>query len=59
MKYVLSVVICCALWPLGAAAQDDQTLADVRQELTVLNVEIQKLRRELSTTGTAQANYNV
>ncbi|MFT4706696.1 MAG: tol-pal system protein YbgF [Ascidiaceihabitans sp.] len=59
MKYVLSVVICCALWPLGAAAQDDQTLADVRQELTVLNVEIQKLRRELSTTGTAQGGTGV
>lgn len=43
-----------ALLPLGAAAQSqDQTLADIRQELTVLNVEIQKLKRELSTTGTA------
>ena len=29
----------------------DQTLADIRQELTVLNVEVQKLRRELSTTN--------
>lgn len=34
-----------------ARAQDGQTLADIRQELTVLNLEIQKLRRELSTTG--------
>ncbi|WP_136634690.1 tetratricopeptide repeat protein [Pseudooceanicola onchidii] len=43
-----------ALLPLGAQAQSqDQTLADIRQELTVLNVEIQKLKRELSTTGTA------
>jgi tol-pal system protein YbgF len=41
------------LLPLGAAAQDSQTLADIRQELTVLNVEIQKLKRELSTTGTS------
>lgn len=32
-------------------AQDKQTLADIRQELTILNVEIQKLKRELSTTG--------
>jgi tol-pal system protein YbgF len=54
MKYALSVVICCALWPFGAAAQDAQTLADVRQELTVLSVEIQKLGRELLTTGTSQ-----
>jgi tol-pal system protein YbgF len=29
----------------------DQTLADIRQELTVLNVEVKKLRRELSTTN--------
>ena len=35
-------------------AQDDQTLADIRQELTVLYVEIQKLKRELSTTGAPQ-----
>lgn len=35
-----------------AAAQDrDQTLADIRQDLTVLFVEMQKLKRELSTTG--------
>ncbi|TNF59645.1 MAG: tol-pal system protein YbgF [Rhodobacteraceae bacterium] len=41
-----------ALAPVGAVAQDNtQTLADIRQELTVLHVEIQKLRRELSTTG--------
>ena len=53
MKYAFRVVICCVLWPLAATAQDDQTLADVRQELTVLNVEIQKLKRELSTTGMA------
>ena len=39
--------------PLPVLAQDAQTLADIRQELTVLNVEIQKLRRELSTTGGA------
>lgn len=47
-----------ALMPLAtlapASAQSrDETLADIRQELTVLNVEIQKLKRELSTTGTA------
>lgn len=35
-----------------AAAQDrEQTLADIRQELTVLFVEMQRLKRELSTTG--------
>lgn len=47
-------VLCAAalmLLPLPAAAQDDQTLADIRQELTVLYVEMQRLKRELSTTG--------
>ena len=39
--------------PFAAFAQDDQTLADVRQELTFLFVEVQKLKRELSTTGGA------
>ena len=34
-------------------AQDAETLADIRQELTVLYVEMQKLKRELSTTGGA------
>lgn len=35
----------------GFAQGNDETLADIRQELTVLYVEIQKLKRELSTTG--------
>ncbi|MEO1536347.1 MAG: tetratricopeptide repeat protein [Pseudomonadota bacterium] len=39
-----------------AAAQDAQTLADIRQELTVVFVEMQKLKRELSTTGGVNSN---
>jgi tol-pal system protein YbgF len=40
-----------------AAAQDRaQTLADIRQELSILFVEVQNLRRELSTTGGPQTN---
>lgn len=46
----LSLVAGLAL-PQGAAAQDGQTLADIRQEMSVLFVEVQRLRRELSTTG--------
>ena len=42
-----------SLAPMGAMAQDAQTLADIRQELSVLNVEMSKLKRELATTGTA------
>lgn len=39
--------------PFGGAAiaQQEQTLADIRQELTVLFVEVQRLRTQLSTTG--------
>lgn len=40
------------------AAQDAQTLADIRQDLTVLNVEIQKLKREMSTTGASSVNLS-
>ena len=37
---------------LPVAAQDrTETLADIRQEMSVLYVEVQKLKRELSTTG--------
>jgi tol-pal system protein YbgF len=34
----------------------DQTLADIRQELSVLFVEVQRLTRELSTTGGSMIN---
>ncbi|SMX40201.1 tetratricopeptide repeat protein [Maliponia aquimaris] len=33
------------------AAQQDQTLADIKQDLAVLTVELRKLRSELNTTG--------
>ncbi len=42
-----------ALLAGSAQAQDSQTLADIRQDLSVLWVEIQRLNRELSTTGGA------
>ncbi|HBS51005.1 MAG TPA: tol-pal system protein YbgF [Rhodobacteraceae bacterium] len=48
----LGLVVC--LLPAALAAQEDRTLADIRQDLTVLNVEMQKLKRELSTTGGPQ-----
>jgi tol-pal system protein YbgF len=55
MRLALFAFAVC-LSPVLAVAQDQQTLADIRQELTVLNVEIQKLRRELSTTGSANVS---
>lgn len=53
LRAVRAGVLCVAALavPVPGAAQQAETLADIRQELTVLNVEIQRLRRELSTTG--------
>ncbi|NIZ08951.1 tol-pal system protein YbgF [Pseudooceanicola sp. HF7] len=54
MRRILIALTCSVALPWGAAlAQDQQeTLADIRQQLTMLHVEIQTLNRELSTTGT-------
>lgn len=51
MRRFIPIAFALTLLPFGVAAQDDQTLADIRQELTVLYVEMQRLKRELSTTG--------
>ena len=51
------LMVCLALTAPMAVAQDRaQTLADIRQELSVLFVEIQRLRGELNTTGGAQGS---
>ena len=46
-----ALIAAWAGWSGPVAAQQDQTLADIRQELSVLFVEIQRLKRELSTTS--------
>lgn len=55
MTRILALLIgLSVIWAAPVAAQaDDQTLADIRQELSMLFVEVQRLKRELSTTGTA------
>lgn len=53
MRLILCVVLALAAGT-NVAAQD-QTLADIRQDLTLLNIEIQRLKRELSTTGASGA----
>jgi tol-pal system protein YbgF len=47
------ILVLCALMltPVAGVAQQDETLADIRQQLTVLYVDVQRLKRELSTTG--------
>ncbi|WP_299688333.1 tol-pal system protein YbgF [uncultured Tateyamaria sp.] len=52
----LVIAAALALPGTGVLAQDAETLADIRQEMTVLFVEVQRLRRELSTTGGASSN---
>lgn len=50
--FALTLWAALALSAPGAQAQQsDATLADIRQELNVLFVEIQRLKREMSTTG--------
>lgn len=49
---ILALSLCLA--PLGLNAQSrSDTLADIRQELSFLFVEMQRLRQELSTTGSS------
>ncbi|WP_413816231.1 tol-pal system protein YbgF [Palleronia sp. THAF1] len=49
-------LIAALLCPGVAGAQDAQTLADITQEIAVLNTELQNLQRELSTTGGPSVN---
>ena len=46
-----AIALAVSMMSTSVRAQQDQTLADIRQDLSVLYVEIQKLKRELSTTG--------
>jgi tol-pal system protein YbgF len=41
--------------PFTAVAQQQETLADIRQQLTLIHVDMQRLKRELSTTGAASS----
>lgn len=53
MRLVAAVLALAVAAP--AAAQDAATLADLRQDLAGIYVELQRLKRELSTTGGADA----
>lgn len=53
LRFAGLVAVAVAIGPATGFAQDDQTLADVRQELTILFTDVQRLKRELSTTGAA------
>ncbi|SDY60454.1 tol-pal system protein YbgF [Jannaschia faecimaris] len=51
MLRAATLALALAVTPVAALAQQDQTLADIRQQLSVLRVEMQKLTGELNTTG--------
>lgn len=52
-------IMTASFFGFGSAVQaQDQTLADIRQELSVVYVDIQRLKRELSTTGSAAGVEN-
>ncbi len=56
---IAGLVLAAVIATAGVAqAQDQQTLADIRQELTILHVEIQRLKREFSTTGSPAPNLS-
>ncbi|MDU8946518.1 tol-pal system protein YbgF [Ovoidimarina sediminis] len=57
-RVALSFALTLVLGGAALAQDRDQTLADIRQELSVLYVEIQGLKRELSTTG-SPGNLNL
>ncbi len=56
MFRAFAVIAAIALSGPALAQDRTQTLADIRQELSVLSLEIQKLNRELSTTSGPQVN---
>ncbi len=47
----LFLALALAVMAVSPVQAQDETLADIRQELSVLFVELQRLKRELSTTG--------
>lgn len=57
MLRTFALIAALAHVPAPVLAQDrESTLADIRQELSILYVEVQRLKRELSTTGTPDVN---
>jgi tol-pal system protein YbgF len=55
-RAALILALCAGLAAPAFAQDRTQTLADIRQELSVLFVELQRLRGELNTTGGAQGS---
>lgn len=54
-RAIVLVTMVLGFSPGAPAMAQDETLADIRQELSILYVDLQRLKRELSTTGGASA----
>ena len=48
--FVVAVLLMTTAVPSLSFAQQEETLADIRQQLSILYVDVQRLKRELSTT---------
>ncbi|ETX30213.1 tol-pal system protein YbgF [Roseivivax isoporae LMG 25204] len=51
MRFAASLTLAALVAAGPVTAQDDATLADIRQDISSLAFEVQRLKRELSTTG--------
>lgn len=51
MLRAVTFALALAVTPVAASAQQAETLADIRQQLSTLRVEMQRLTGELNTTG--------
>lgn len=58
MRVLGALFLATFLSPMAVQAQNEQTLADIRQELEFVYAEIVNLKRELSTTGNASQTAN-
>ena len=56
MSRIAALLLSTVLFASPVAAQDDQTLADIRQDVSALSYELQRLKRELSTSGTSSVS---
>ena len=53
IKLVIAIFASLSIPTVCFAQENNGTLADIRQDLNILYVEVLKLRRELSTTQTS------
>ncbi len=56
--FAFAVLLMGSVSPMAVQAQQEETLADIRQQMSVLYVEVQRLKQELSTTGAPQGGVS-